>query len=80
MVPEHRFPDGGRYYPMSIHEHPRRSEGTQATGMTKGVELAVGRRQGRALKVQPGCKARQMPKAEFQREVEKELTGKDSEP
>ena len=25
-------------------------------------------------------KARQMPKAEFQREVEKELTGKDSEP
>ena len=26
------------------------------------------------------CRARQMPKAEFQREVEKELTGKDSEP
>ena len=51
-------------------------------GWTKGVELAkLARRQGQRFESATWLhKARQMPKAEFQREVEKELTGKDSEP
>ena len=51
-------------------------------GWTKGLELAkLARRQGQRFESATWLhKARQMPKAEFQREVEKELTGKDSEP
>jgi len=41
----------------------------------------LARRQGQRFEIATWLhKARQMPKAEFQREVEKELTGKDSEP
>ena len=51
-------------------------------GWTKGLELAkLARQQGQRFESATWLhKARQMPKAEFQREVEKELTGKDSEP
>ncbi len=51
-------------------------------GWTKGLELAnLARQQGDRFESATWLhKARQMPKAEFQREVEKELTGKDSEP
>ena len=51
-------------------------------GWTKGLELAkLARQQGQRFESATWVhKARQMPKEEFQREVEKELTGKDSEP
>ena len=50
--------------------------------MGQGLELAkLTRQQGQRFESATWLhKARQMPKAEFQREVEKELTGKDSEP
>jgi hypothetical protein len=51
-------------------------------GWTKGLELAkLARQQGQRFESATWLhKARQMPKAEFQREVERELTGKDREP
>ena len=83
---ERRFPESRRkaYYLMSIHEQlpPQvRKELTQV-GWTKGLELAkLARQQGQRFESATWLhKARHMPKAEFQREVEKELTGKDSEP
>ena len=82
---ERRFPESRRkaYYLMSIHEQlpPQvRKELTQV-GWTKGLELAkLARQQGQRFESATWLhKARHMPKAEFQREVEKELTGKDSE-
>ena len=83
---ERRFPESRRkaYYLMSIHEHlpPQVRRHLKQLGWTKGVELAkLARRQGQSFESATWLhKARQMPKAEFQREVEKELTGKDSEP
>jgi len=83
---ERRFPDSRRkaYYLMSIHEHLPSQVRRQLkqVGWTKGLELAkLARRQGQHFESATWLhKARQMPKAEFQREVEKELTGKDSEP
>jgi len=69
---------------MSIHEHlpPQVRRELKQVGWTKGVELAkLARHQGQNCKSATWLhKARQMPKAEFQREIEKELTGKDSEP
>jgi len=51
-------------------------------GWTKGVELAkLARQQGQGFESATWLhKARRMPKEEFKREVEKELTGLDSEP
>jgi hypothetical protein len=51
-------------------------------GWAKGLELAkLARKQGQRFESATWLhKARQMPKEEFRREVEKELTGKDSEP
>ena len=51
-------------------------------GWTKGRELAkLARKQGQRFESAPWVhKARHMPREEFRREVEKELTGKDSEP
>jgi hypothetical protein len=51
-------------------------------GSAKGVELAkLARRQGQRFESATWLhKARQMPKEEFRREVERELTGRDSEP
>ncbi len=83
---EHRFPESRRkaYYLMSIHEHlpPQVRRELKQVGWTKGLELAkLARQQGQRFESATWLhKARQMPKAEFHREVEKELTGKDSEP
>jgi hypothetical protein len=83
---ERRFPESRRkaYYLMSIHEHlpPEVRKELKQVGWTKGLELAkLARHQGQRFESATWLhKARQMPKAEFQREVEKELTGKDSEP
>src|SRR5271166_972695 len=66
---------------MSIF-HPQVRKELKQVGWTKGLELAkLARRQGQHFESATWLhKARQMPKAEFQREVERELTGKDSEP
>jgi len=83
---ERRFPESRRkaYYLMSIHEQlpPQVRRELKQVGWTKGLELAkLARQQGQRFESATWLhKARQMPKAEFQREVEKELTGKDSEP
>jgi len=83
---ERRFPESRRkaYYLMSIHEQlpPQVRKELKLVGWAKGLELAkLARKQGQRFESATWLhKARQMPKAEFQREVEKELTGKDSEP
>jgi len=83
---ERRFPESRRkaYYLMSIHEQlpPEVRKELKQVGWTKGLELAkLARQQGQRFESATWLhKARQMPKAEFQREVERELTGKDSEP
>ena len=69
---------------MSIHEHlpPRVRKELKQVGWTKGLELAkLARQQGQRFDSATWLhRARAMPKAEFQRAVEKELTGKDREP
>ena len=84
---ERRFPESRRkaYYLMSIHEHlpaPVKRELKQV-GWTKGLELAklARRKDGQEFDCATWLhKARELPKEEFRREVEKELTGKDTEP
>src|SRR5205809_8137946 len=81
-----RFPESRRkaYYLMSIHEHlpPRARKELKEVGWAKGLELAkVARRDGQEFDCATWLhKAREMPKEEFKREVEKELTGKETEP
>src|SRR5438105_3792723 len=81
-----RFPESRRkaYYLMSIHEHlpPQARKELKQVGWTKGLELAkVARRDGQEFDCATWLhKAREMPKDEFKREVEKELTGKETEP
>jgi hypothetical protein len=69
---------------MSIHEHlpPRARKELKEVGWTKGLELAkVARRDGQEFDCATWLhKAREMPKEEFKREVEKELTGRETEP
>jgi hypothetical protein len=83
---ERRFPESRRkaYYLMSIHEHlpPEARKDLRQVGWTKGLELAkVARRGGQHFDCATWVhKAREMPKEEFKREVEKELTGRDTEP
>ena len=83
---EVRFPESRRkaYYLMSIHEHlpPQVRKDLKAVGWSKGLELAkLARRQGQHFESATWLhKARHLPKEEFKREVEKELTGKDCEP
>jgi hypothetical protein len=83
---ERRFPESRRkaYYLMSIHEHlpPHVRKDLKEVGWTKGLELAkVARAEGQEFDCATWLhKAREMPKEEFKREVEKELTGRDSEP
>src|SRR5262249_49482897 len=78
---EKRFPESRRkaYYLMSIHEHlpPQVRRELKNVGWTKGLELAkLARKHGRDFESATWLhKARQMPKGEFKREVEKELTG-----
>ncbi len=83
---ERRFPESRRkaYYLMSIHEHlpPQVRRDLKQVGWTRGRELAkLARKQGRQFKSALWVhNARHMPVEQFRREVEKELTGKDSEP
>jgi len=83
---EQRFPESRRkaYYLMSIHEHlpPQVRKELTEVGWTKGLELAkLARRDGQKFDCATWLhKAREMPKDEFRREVEKELTGKETEP
>jgi hypothetical protein len=83
---ERRFPGSKRkaYYLMSIHEHlpPQARKELKDVGWAKGLELAKLARRGRE---DFDCatwlhKAREMPKEQFKQEVEKELTGKETEP
>jgi hypothetical protein len=81
-----RFPESRRkaYYLMSIHEHlpPQARRELREVGWTKGLELAkVARRDGQRFDCATWLhKAREMQKEDFRREVEKELTGKETEP
>jgi hypothetical protein len=81
-----RFPESRRkaYYLMSIHEHlpPQARRELKEVGWTKGLELAkVARRDGQEFDCATWLhKARSLPKDQFKREVEKELTGRESEP
>ena len=83
---ERRFPESRRkaYYLMSIHEHlpPQVRKELKQVGWTKGLELAkLARRDGQHFDCATWLhKARALPKEDFSRAVEKELTGKDSEP
>ena len=68
---------------MSIHEHlpPQARKQLKEVGWTKGLELAkLARRDRQHFDCATWLhKARQMPKEEFKQEVEKELTGKETE-
>ena len=83
---ERRFPESRRkaYYLMSIHEQlpPQARRELKKVGWTKGLELAkIARRDRQNFDCATWLhKAREMPKEQFKHEVEKELTGQDSEP
>jgi len=84
---ERRFAESRRkaYYLMSIHEHlpPQAKRELKQVGWTKGLELAKLARRSNGQEFDCATwlhKAKVLPKEEFQREVEKELTGQDSEP
>ena len=83
---ERRFPESRRkaYYLMSIHEHlpPQARRELREVGWTKGLELAkVARKDRQRFDCATWLhKAREMPKEQFRQEVEKELTGKETEP
>ena len=83
---ERRFPESRRkaYYLMSIHEHlpPQARKDLKEVGWTKGLELAkVARAEGQEFDCAIWLhKAREMPAEQFRREVEKELTGRETEP
>ena len=83
---EKRFADSRRkaYYLMAIHEHLPKvpKPQLQEMGWTKARELVkVARRDGAEF---ASCtwvhKAKELPREEFKREVERHLTGKDTEP
>jgi hypothetical protein len=83
---ERKFPESRRkaYYLMAIHEQlPRQiHRDLREVGWTKATDLAkVAHREGQHFDCATWVhKAKEMPKAEFKREVEKHLTGKDTEP
>ncbi len=80
-----RFPDSRRkaYYLMTIHEHLTRVSKPQLReiGWTKARELVkVARRDGPEFACAPWVhKAKALPREQFQREVERHLTGKETE-
>jgi len=83
---EKKFPESRRkaYYLMAIHEHlPKvpKSE-LKLMGWTKARELVkVVRSNGRDFDCAPWVhKAMELPREEFKREVEKHLTGQETEP
>jgi hypothetical protein len=83
---ERRFPESRRkaYYLMSIHENlpPEARHQLKEIGWTKGLDLAkVARKKGQRFNCATWLhKAKAMPKEVFKREVERELTGEDTEP
>ena len=83
---QRRFPESRRkaYYLMSIHEHlpPQARKDLKEVGWTKGSELAkVARAEGQQFDCATWLhKAREMPKEQFKQEVEKKLTGRETEP
>jgi len=83
---EKRFPESRRkaYYLMAIHEQlPRIPKlHLKEVGWSKATELAkVARRDGAEFDCATWLhRAQQLPKEEFKREVEKHLTGKETEP
>jgi len=82
---ERKFPESRRkaYYLMAIHEHlPRIPKADlRSMGWTKARELAkVARREQQGFDCAPWVhKARELPREEFKREVERHLTGKETE-
>jgi hypothetical protein len=83
---ERRFPESRRkaYYLMSIHEHlpPQARKELKEVGWAKGIELVkLARRDGQHFDCATWLhKARHMPKEDFKKAVEKELTGRETEP
>jgi hypothetical protein len=81
-----RFPDSRRkaYYLMAIHEHLTRIPKHQLreVGWTKARELVkVARREGSGFDCAPWVhKAKELPREAFKREVERHLTGHETEP
>ena len=71
-------------YRISIHEHlpPQVRKDLKDIGWTKGRELAkLARAEGQRFDCAPWVhKARSMPREEFRRAVERELTGREEEP
>jgi hypothetical protein len=69
---------------MSIHEHlpPQARKELKEVGWAKGIELVKQARRGGQNFDCATClhRARQMPKEDFKKEVEKELTGRETEP
>jgi hypothetical protein len=83
---EKKFPESRRkaYYLMSIHEYlpPQARKELKNVGWAKGIELAkLARRDRQDFDCATWLhKAKELPKEEFQQEVERELTGKITEP
>src|SRR5437763_4967369 len=83
---ERRFPESRRkaYYLMSIHENlpPQAKKQLKEVGWAKGIELVkLARRDRQNFDCATWLhKARHMPKEDFKKEVEKELTGQETEP
>jgi len=81
-----RFPDSRRtaYYLMSIHEHlpPQVRRELKQVGWTKAAELSkVARSDGKHFNCAAWMhKARSLPRDQFKREVDRHLTGKNTEP
>jgi hypothetical protein len=81
-----KFPESRRkaYYLMAIHEQLPREvhRDLREVGWTKARELVkVARAEGQRFDCAPWVhKARVMPREEFKREVERHLTGKETEP
>jgi len=82
---EKRFPDSRRkaYYLMATHENLTRvpKQQLREIGWTKARELAkVARREGQRFESAPWVhKAQELPREEFKREVERHLTGRNTE-
>src|ERR1700680_1511854 len=83
---EKRFPESRRkaYYLMAIHENLTKvpKQRLREIGWGKGGEMVKGaRREGEMFDCAPWVhKARELPREEFKREVERYLTGKETEP
>jgi hypothetical protein len=83
---ERRFPGSRRkaYYLMSIHDQlpPQARKQLKEIGWTKGLELAkLAKRDRERFDCATWLhRAREMPKEQFKQEVEKELTGRETEP